>query len=126
MTKPPPVSPSPVDTAKVAGRRMLRFESISAVLAEVDRLAEAERAGLAKFVQRGGLLVASSAAGLKPFDKAFKRELGISPGAYRRSRGEAASPAGLIAVDILTGPTSGVSVGDEVEVQLERASDGPG
>ena len=39
------------------------------------QLTEAERAGLAKFVQRGGLLVASSAAGLKPFDKAFKREL---------------------------------------------------
>jgi AraC-like DNA-binding protein len=34
--------------------------------------------------------------------KAFKRELGISPGAYRRTRGEAANPAGLIAVDILT------------------------
>jgi len=39
--------------------------------------------------------------------KAFKRELGMSPGAYRRSRGEAASPAGLIAVDILTGPAPG-------------------
>ena len=37
--------------------------------------------------------------------KAFKRELGISPGAYRRTRGEAASPAGLIAVDILTETT---------------------
>jgi len=37
--------------------------------------------------------------------KAFKRELGISPGAYRRTRGEAASPAGLIAVDVLTEPT---------------------
>jgi AraC-like DNA-binding protein len=37
--------------------------------------------------------------------KAFKRELGISPGAYRRSRGEAASPTGLIAVGILTEPT---------------------
>ena len=39
--------------------------------------------------------------------KAFKRELGISPGAYRRSRGEAASPVGLIDVDILAGPTPG-------------------
>src|SRR5215831_7800540 len=38
--------------------------------------------------------------------KAFKRELGISPGAYRRSRGEA-GPAGLIAVDVLTGPMPG-------------------
>jgi AraC-like DNA-binding protein len=37
--------------------------------------------------------------------KAFKRELGISPGAYRRSRGEAAGPAGLIAVGILAEPT---------------------
>jgi AraC-like DNA-binding protein len=36
--------------------------------------------------------------------KAFKREFGISPGAYRRTRGEAASPTGLIAVDILAGP----------------------
>jgi AraC-like DNA-binding protein len=41
--------------------------------------------------------------------KAFKRELGISPGAYRRRRAEAASPAGLIAVDILTGPMPGQS-----------------
>jgi len=41
--------------------------------------------------------------------KAFKRELGMSPGAYRRSRGEAANPAGLIAVDILTRPTPGPS-----------------
>jgi AraC-like DNA-binding protein len=39
--------------------------------------------------------------------KAFKRELGISPGAYRKSRGEAASPVGLIAVDVLTGPMPG-------------------
>jgi AraC-like DNA-binding protein len=36
--------------------------------------------------------------------KAFKRELGMSPGAYRSSRGQTASPAGLIAVDILTRP----------------------
>jgi hypothetical protein len=35
----------PVDTGKVAGRRELRFESLDEVLAEVDRLAEAERAG---------------------------------------------------------------------------------
>jgi hypothetical protein len=38
-------SSSPVDTAKVAGRRILRFESIDQVMAEVDRLVEAERAG---------------------------------------------------------------------------------
>ena len=45
MTKPPPTSPVPVDTGKVAGRRVLRFESIDQAMAEVDRLAEAERAG---------------------------------------------------------------------------------
>jgi hypothetical protein len=38
-------SRSPVDTAKVADRRVLRFESIDQLTAEVDRLAEAERAG---------------------------------------------------------------------------------
>jgi hypothetical protein len=38
-------------------------------------LTDAEAAGLAKYLQRGGLLVASSAAGLKPFDRAFKHEL---------------------------------------------------
>ena len=36
---------------------------------------EAEAAGLARYLNRGGLLVVSSGAGLKPFDKAFKREL---------------------------------------------------
>src|SRR5262249_46932126 len=35
----------PVNTGKVSGGRMLRFESIDEVLAEVDRLAEADRAG---------------------------------------------------------------------------------
>jgi hypothetical protein len=35
----------PVNTAKVADRRPLRFESIDQMLAEVDRLVEAERAG---------------------------------------------------------------------------------
>jgi AraC-like DNA-binding protein len=39
--------------------------------------------------------------------KAFKRELGISPGAYRRTRAEAASPAGLIAVDVLAEAAGG-------------------
>ncbi len=38
----------PVDTAKVTGRRMLRFESIDEMMAEVDRLVEAERAGRLK------------------------------------------------------------------------------
>jgi hypothetical protein len=36
---------APVDTGKVATRRRLKFESIDQVLAEVDRLAEAERSG---------------------------------------------------------------------------------
>src|SRR6516165_12109003 len=45
MTKPPPTSPVPVDTGNVTGRRVLRFESIDQMMAEVDRLAEAERAG---------------------------------------------------------------------------------
>jgi hypothetical protein len=36
---------APVDTGKVAGRRELRFESLDEVLAEVERLAAAERAG---------------------------------------------------------------------------------
>jgi hypothetical protein len=36
---------NPVDTGKVAGRRMLRFESPDQIMAEVDRLVEAERAG---------------------------------------------------------------------------------
>ena len=38
-------------------------------------LSDAELAGMARYLNRGGLLVASSAAGLKPFDRAFKREL---------------------------------------------------
>jgi hypothetical protein len=39
------------------------------------QLSETESAGLAKYLQRGGLLVASAGAGLAPFDKAFRREL---------------------------------------------------
>jgi hypothetical protein len=39
------------------------------------RLSDAEREGLARYLQRGGMLVATSAAGLKPFDRAFRREL---------------------------------------------------
>src|SRR5437762_3012972 len=34
-----------VDTGKVIGRRVLRFESIEQMMAEVDRLVEAERTG---------------------------------------------------------------------------------
>jgi len=43
-------SSAAVDTAKVAERRILRFESIDEVLAEVNRLGEAERAGRLKHV----------------------------------------------------------------------------
>ena len=39
------------------------------------QLSDAEASGLARYLQRGGMLVASSGAGLKPFDKAFRREL---------------------------------------------------
>ncbi len=35
----------------------------------------AEIAGLTNYLQRGGVLVASAAAGLKPFDNAFRREI---------------------------------------------------
>jgi hypothetical protein len=45
MSKPGVESTAPVDTAKVAGRRLLHFESIDQMLAEVDRLVEAERTG---------------------------------------------------------------------------------
>jgi len=38
------------------------------------QLTDAEASGLARYLHRGGLLVATSAAGLKPFDRAFKRE----------------------------------------------------
>jgi uncharacterized protein DUF1569 len=38
-------TPTPVNTAKVAGRRMLRFETMGQMLAEVDGLIAAERAG---------------------------------------------------------------------------------
>lgn len=39
------------------------------------QLSEAEAAGLGRFLKRGGLLFATAGAGLKPFDRAFKREL---------------------------------------------------
>lgn len=45
MTQSPAASSVPVDTGKVAGRRILRFESLDQMMAEVDRLAEAERTG---------------------------------------------------------------------------------
>lgn len=43
-----PTVPTPVNTGTVAGRRTLRFESLDEMLADVDRLAEAERAGRLK------------------------------------------------------------------------------
>jgi hypothetical protein len=45
MTTPARSSAGLVDTGKVAGRRKLRFESIDQMMADVDRLVEAERAG---------------------------------------------------------------------------------
>jgi len=45
MSKAASGPPVPVDTAKVAGQRMLRFESIDQAMAEAERLAEAEQAG---------------------------------------------------------------------------------
>ena len=39
-----------VDTGKVAGRRILRFESLDEMLADVDRLVQAEKAGRLKHV----------------------------------------------------------------------------
>ena len=39
------------------------------------QLSDGEAAGLARYLNRGGLLVVSAGARLKPFDKAFKREL---------------------------------------------------
>jgi hypothetical protein len=45
MNKVPPVSSALVDTGKVDGRRLLRFESIEQAMTEADHLAEAERAG---------------------------------------------------------------------------------
>lgn len=48
MTSASPAAAVVVDTGKVAGRRILRFESLDQVLAEADRLASAERAGQLK------------------------------------------------------------------------------
>jgi hypothetical protein len=45
MSKATQPAARPVDTGKLAGRRILRFESIDAMMAEVDRLVAAERAG---------------------------------------------------------------------------------
>lgn len=45
MGSAPDTTSPAVDTARVAGRRTLRFESIEQALAEADRLAAAERAG---------------------------------------------------------------------------------
>jgi hypothetical protein len=45
MSSATPAASGPVDTGKVAGRRSLRFETIDQMMAEVDRLVAAERAG---------------------------------------------------------------------------------
>jgi hypothetical protein len=38
-------------------------------------LTDKETTGLVRYLRRGGMLLASSAAGLKPFDRAFRREI---------------------------------------------------
>jgi hypothetical protein len=48
MSQPAHAPGAPVNTAKVAGPRLLRFESIDQALAEVERIVEAERAGRLK------------------------------------------------------------------------------
>ena len=48
MSKTVDAAARPRDTGKVSGRRILRFESIDELMAEVDRLADAERAGRLK------------------------------------------------------------------------------
>jgi len=48
MKQPTHVPSTPVDTGKIVGRRPLRFETIDQMMAEVDRLVEAERAGRIK------------------------------------------------------------------------------
>ena len=48
MSSPTQVASAAVDTGKIASRRMLRFETIDEMMAEVDRLVEAERAGRLK------------------------------------------------------------------------------
>jgi hypothetical protein len=48
MNQTAPASTASVDTGKVSGRRSLRFESLDAMMVEVNHLAEAERAGRLK------------------------------------------------------------------------------
>ena len=48
MSSPTQASSAPVDTGKVTGRRTLRFETIDEMMADVDRLVEAERASRLK------------------------------------------------------------------------------
>jgi hypothetical protein len=48
MNTPITASSPPVNTAQVAERRILHFDSLDQVLAEVDRLVEAEKAGKLK------------------------------------------------------------------------------
>jgi hypothetical protein len=48
MSTPIPASSAPIDTAKVANRRILHFDTLDRLTAEVDRLVEAEKAGRLK------------------------------------------------------------------------------
>ena len=50
MTAPLPTSSAPVDTAKVANRRILHFDTLDQMTAEADRVVEAGRAGRLKHV----------------------------------------------------------------------------
>jgi hypothetical protein len=45
MSTPTEVSAAPVNTAKVANRRILHFDSLDQMLAEADRLVEPEKRG---------------------------------------------------------------------------------
>ncbi len=45
MSNPTDAAARPVDTSKVADRRLLHFDSLDQALAEADRLVEAEKAG---------------------------------------------------------------------------------
>jgi Protein of unknown function (DUF1569) len=55
MSATTPATAGPVDTGKITARRKLRFDSVEQVLADVDRLVEAERGGRLGHVGNWGL-----------------------------------------------------------------------